>query len=106
MKRITLALVLVLVVLASTACGMYYYGKVNGQNEMMSHAYPMIATVVRVEYNHDTVVVEDDYGHQWAFIGCDDWCEGDVTALIMDDNGTELIYDDVIMDVRYAGWVE
>ena len=106
MKRIIIVLVTVLIAIAITACGMYHIGHTQGQDEIMSHVYPMIATVIQINRIDDAVIVEDDYNHQWVFMGCDDWCEGDIAALIMDDNGTELIYDDIIMDVKYIGWVE
>lgn len=33
-----------------------------------------------------------------------DWCEDDMIALIMDDNGTPSVKDDIIIASKYVGW--
>lgn len=74
-----------------------------GADEVMSHVYPHTGIVSEVNYVNNTVTVRDFNGHEWAFYGAEDWQSGDICAMIMDDNGTEMIYDDIIMDVRYCG---
>lgn len=66
--------------------------------------YPETARVVELNYDEDTVTVETFNGFLFAFYGCEDYCEGDGVALIMDDNGTEKVYDDCIIMVQYCGW--
>lgn len=68
--------------------------------------YPACGVVVRLDYTADIVTVEDVTGHEWQFYEVEDWCLGDVAAMIMYDNGTLSIKDDEIIDVRYCGIVE
>lgn len=69
-------------------------------------SYAKSTVVIDVNYNDDLVTVQDFFGNTWQFFGCEDWAEGDICALIMDNNGTsDTIYDDVITNVTYCGWV-
>lgn len=65
----------------------------------ISHLYPLTTTVT--EINNDTVTVEDSNGNLWSFDGAEDWEVGDGCALIMDDNSTSEIVDDVIISAKY-----
>ena len=65
--------------------------------------YPTAATVTEIDRTADIVTVEDAAGQLWSFATADDWQIGDLAALLMWDSGTESIYDDVILSVRYAG---
>lgn len=65
--------------------------------------YPLCGTVVDVDYYDNTVVFQTANGNRFQFYGCEDWEEGDTAAAIMDNNGTETVYDDIIMMVRYCG---
>ena len=67
--------------------------------------YPMTARVMEVNYTEDTVTVMTSTGHLFAFYGCEDWQEGDCASLIMEDNGTENITDDEIVQARYSAWI-
>lgn len=71
-----------------------------------NHIYPACGVVVRLDYTADIVTVEDVTGHEWTFYGCEDWCLGDVAALLMYDNSTQSITDDEIMTAHYAGTVD
>ena len=66
--------------------------------------YPETAKVVEVDYDTDTVTVETFTGFLFTFYGCEDWMVGDCASLIMEDNGTELVYDDEIIMAQYGGW--
>lgn len=68
------------------------------------HLYPLSTTVM--EINNDTVNVEDSNGNLWSFNGAEDWEINDTCALIMDDNSTKDIYDDVIISTWYQGRTE
>lgn len=68
--------------------------------------YPMTAVVVDTDYAADVVVIEDCNGYLWEFYGVEDWEIGDVCTCIMDDNGTEKIFDDVIINAQYSGYFE
>ena len=45
-------------------------------------------------------------GNVFAFVDEDgDWCKGELIAFIFDDNGTPEVLDDMIVSVKYAGWI-
>lgn len=75
----------------------------------LSHAreidscYPMTALVTEVNISQDLVTVTNANGLQYQFYGVNDWIEGDVASLIMNDKGTEIVYDDEIVSARYSG---
>lgn len=69
-----------------------------------TNTYPLAATVCEVDYNEDTVTYKDYNGNLWTMTGAEDWMEGDTAALLMDDHGTDLIYDDEIVAARYCGY--
>lgn len=67
----------------------------------ISHYYAFSATVVALD--EDTVTVSDGF-NVWEFegtFGCDPFSVGDNLDLLMWDNNTNDITDDVIKDVRY-----
>lgn len=68
--------------------------------------YSITTMVVEVDYESDIVTVVDFNRNYWQFAGCEDWIEGDICTCTMDANGTEIIYDDEIINTRYCGWVE
>lgn len=63
--------------------------------------YPKSGTVVELETATDTVVVEDRSGNFWSFEGIEDWMIDDHCAMIMCNNGTSEISDDIICKVIY-----
>ena len=67
--------------------------------------YPNCGVVVEVDNVQDLVTFEDFTGNLWTFHGVEDWYVDDICACIMNDNGTSIIYDDIIVSVRYCGWV-
>ena len=71
-----------------------------------AETYAMTTVVVSLDYDADVVECMDFNGNVWAFDGCEDWQLMDVCALLMDDNDTETIYDDVILSARYNGWLD
>lgn len=54
----------------------------------------------------DTVTVTMQNGNMFAFENQDgDWNYGDLVSILFDNNGTEKVYDDIILDYKYAGWI-
>lgn len=100
---VTNVIIVIIMILLAHAC--YLKGKHAGADEMMSHVYPMSGIVTEVNRQENRVVVTDSAGNEWEFNGADDWHTGDIAAMIMEDNGTEEIYDDEIIDIQYDGWV-
>lgn len=97
-KTQTICLIISLAIVASTfdksICQLYNANQI-------SHLYPLSTTVTQIE--NDTVTVEDTTGNLWSFNGAEDWEINDTCALIMDDNSTKDIHDDVIISTRYQG---
>ena len=70
----------------------------------------VISNVCEVEVETEKnywLTLEDFNGNKWGYISEDaDWLEGDIANLIMCDNGTEEIEDDIIIYARYSGYSE
>ena len=71
--------------------------------ETINPTYPTCGIVTSVNYDTDTVIVTTAEGNEWAFYEVEDWQVGDVCAMVMDSMDTESIYDDQILECRYAG---
>jgi hypothetical protein len=71
---------------------------------MPSTYYAKQGIITAIDTAHDTVTFTDFQGNNWDFYGTEDWRENDVIAAIMDTQGTDLIYDDVIISVTYQGY--
>ncbi len=67
--------------------------------------YPKTFTVSAVDPDNDMVFLTDFNNNEWVIEGVEDWMEGDVASAVMSDNGTPVIYDDVILDIRYSGYL-
>ena len=54
----------------------------------------------------DIVIVTMQNGNMFAFENEDgDWNIGNLVSILFDNNGTDIVYDDIIIDYKYAGWV-
>lgn len=67
--------------------------------------YPNTAIVDRIEDNNIVVCV-DCNENVWAFEDTDNWKEGDIVSLLMNDKGTDNIKDDEIVSTQYSGTVK
>lgn len=74
--------------------------------EGYAEQYILVGVVVEFDFENDLVIVEDCTGEQWAFEGIEDWWYNDLAGMLMDDNGTKIIYDDIILLVTYCGNIE
>lgn len=90
-KFVTIVVLFILVVAYSTAC---------------AEIYPQTFVVEHINYEHDVMILVDYNENEWECFGIEDYDIGDIIAAIMDDNGTEIIFDDEIVDLRYAGYME
>ena len=68
--------------------------------------YPTSAIVTDV--SNDKITITDFEGRTWIFYAdSEDWAVNDICAVIMDDNGTpETVYDDLVIQARYCGYVK
>lgn len=103
MKKKVFVLIHIVVLLAVILCSCVE--RQPAPTEAESELYPMTAVVDRLEDN-DKVVCVDYNENVWVFEGIEDWQEGDIVAMMMDTCGTDTIYDDEIVDVRYCGSVK
>lgn len=69
------------------------------------HLYPLTTTVISVNYETDIVTVKDCNGNLWDFAGAEDWLPGDTCSMIMHDNNTPEIFDDIIKDTKYSSFI-
>lgn len=54
----------------------------------------------------DTVIITMQNGNQFSFENFDgDWMTGDLVSVIFDSNGTEEVFDDIIISCRYSGYI-
>lgn len=89
---IIISLAIVATMADKTICQIY-------NANQQKHLYPLTTTITKIK--NDTVTVEDSNGNLWSFNGAEDWEVGDGCALIMDDNSTSEIVDDVIISAKY-----
>lgn len=88
--------------------GAFLVGKSAGyskaENDTKANLYPRTTVVTFVDTITDTVFCEDAVGELWEFYGCDDWNEGDICTLLMENTGkVDSIYDDTIIKTVYNG---
>ena len=90
------AVVIMIYTIVIIACG-------PSRSTEIDNYYPKAGVVIQVDRDLDEIMIEDCIGGIWVYQGADDWCEGDIAALIMDNNGTPSIYDDKIVKITYSG---
>ena len=73
-------------------------------NDAPSTDYAMTCKVVEIDHEKDLVTVVDSNGFEWTWEGVEDWQIGDCASLLMNDSGTDEIFDDVILSMRFNGW--
>jgi len=61
--------------------------------------YPNLMTVANIETKTEIVTCNDTEGNSWAFYGTESYNIGDKLLVIMDNKGTEEIFDDSIVEV-------
>ena len=66
----------------------------------IDHVYPRAATVIEIDEEAGTMLLEDKAGLTWIARAEDFWY-GDEVAMLMHDNNTpDWIYDDTILSIR------
>ena len=78
-------------------------GRANLEEKTEANQYPLTTIVTEINEEKDSVSITDNNGFVWQFYGVEDWEEGDICSVIMNDNGTETIFDDIIITTRYGG---
>ena len=68
-----------------------------------NNIYPTVFEVVEINESEDIIYLVDVNGNEWIWNGVEDWQVGDIAAAIMNNNNTEIIYDDDIIQLQYVG---
>lgn len=72
--------------------------------------YPLTGIVTEVEHMEDTdlITMTTANGNQfsWYADAEDCWSINDLASCIMESNGTEIVYDDEIVDAHYSGGIK
>lgn len=92
---------------AMVACVMAFRVFHLQHKEPAHEQYARSAVVYCIDEAEDTVTFIDGCGFIWAIKGVFDWEQGDLAALLMDNNGTSgTIGDDIVVDAWYSslGW--
>lgn len=101
-RRITDAAIIVLALIGLAHCCMLFgtlFVQSGTENE-----YPSTAIVSAVNYEYDTVTVQDCVGREYTMHGASDWNLRDIVSLTMSDNATPDDYhDDQIVQARFSG---
>ena len=97
-KAILIALAAIVLILSIPAPKSYAKAK--------ESIYPNAGIVIELDEPNDLVYFRTFNGQEWCFEGIEDWQIGDYIAVIFSDKGTDTIYDDEIVKVRYIGYAE
>lgn len=73
------------------------------QSQIKVTEYPHVGVVTYVDNNNNSIHITDNNGYVWEYHGIEDWQAGDMCAMIMNNNGTDTILDDIIIKIRYEG---
>ena len=63
--------------------------------------YANIGKVYEIDKNNDLVYFTDGVNN-WGFYGVDDWQLNDVVLVVMYNNNTDTVKDDIIINCRYS----
>lgn len=87
----------------AAGCIIHFSGCTEQNKKVESEYYPLTAFVTEINANENLISVTDNNGQVWQFDDSSDWRNGDICSMIMNDNGTENIFDDEVVAVRNAG---
>lgn len=94
MKKAIIMLMMVLVTVTMS-------GFISSAQEEINY-YPLTAIITNVDGNEITATSIN--GNKWQFLDDEEYYEkGDMVSLLMDDKGTDLVFDDEIVKVHYCG---
>ena len=100
--------VVIVVVVLSVICLLSYVSGQNANAKAEVNYYPSLLAVQEIDNENSWIYAKDANGNLWAFEGDnEDWQIGDYVAVIFNDFGTsENVYDDEIVQIKYAGYAE
>lgn len=68
--------------------------------------YPTTFIVTNINVDNNLLTLTDFTGNEWLYESIEDWFIGDITSAIMDNNNSEHIEDDIIIQLKYEGYIE
>lgn len=68
--------------------------------------YDYTLLTVITDVNDNSITAVDFNGNEWQFEEKSDWSINDYCLMAMNDKGTASIYDDEIVETRYAGYLQ
>lgn len=97
MKKI-ISLFLILIIVLS--CNIFSFADYN-------NLYAIAMVVYKTDIENNIIIFRDFNGNLWQYqTEVEDWLIGDIAGILMDNNDTKIIYDDIILDARYCGYIE
>lgn len=90
-------IMITIIIFACTLCCVNEIRK-HSKNNIDSY-YPMNTVVREIDYDNNIVIVENNDGELFSFFGTDSFKVNDSCALLMYDNTTSDITDDVIIQI-------
>lgn len=97
MKKI-ISLFLILIIVLS--CNIFSFADYN-------NLYAIAMVVYKTDIENNIIIFRDFNGNLWQYqTEVEDWLIGDIAEILMDNNDTKIIYDDIILDARYCGYIE
>lgn len=91
-------IMITIIIFACTLCCVNEIRKQSSKNDIDSY-YPMNTVVREIDYDNNIVIVENNDGELFSFFGTDSFKVNDNCALLMYDNTTSDITDDVIIQI-------
>ena len=68
--------------------------------------YPDCGLIIDIDEECNLVTYQTQKGNIFCFTGIEDFFVGDLVATIMNDSGTPEVKDDIVVSVRYVGWID
>lgn len=93
------SIMIVIFIFACTLCCVNEIRKQSSKNDLNNY-YPMNTVVREIDYDNNIVIVENNNRERFSFFGTDSFKVNDSCALLMYDNNTSDITDDIIIQIE------
>lgn len=101
MKKILKNLSSIIIIIIISIIAMIFISLFIASEVNRSRLYPAVMVVEKIDEIKDTITFMDGNGSFWQYEGVEDFQEGDICSMIMDDKGTPEIKDDEIVQLKY-----
>lgn len=104
-KPFMITIVILLAIFIGCCMWFICMGKPADAKPAQAHYYALPVVVCGTDGAADLVACEDNSGNLWEFYGAEGWEIGDNASLLMSDNATQSVYDDIICGVARGTWI-